>query len=274
MEKKIIILFSLVFMLLAVQTISAAPPFQTSDKGIGLEVRFPQGDNLMLNKGINYHVHVFNATNGLPVGSPTVSCTVHLYNSNGSHSLERVMDYDSNNMDFKLDITGANFSTVQRMSGITWCNSTTEGGFASFGFDVTYSGRSISEAQSLLYIPLFLVFFSLFIVGVFGINRLPDSNARDEEGKLLNISYLKYLRSTLWFILWGFVLAVIFISSNISRAYLPDTLISEFMLILYRIFLGLTPLVIFIWLFWIIVKIMEDKQLNNMLRRGLFKPSL
>ena len=163
--------------------------------------------------------------------------------------------------------------TITGRYDITGISDGCEKTFATY-FTITYSGLKIGESQTLFYIPLFLVFFFLFFIILFGINHLPDSNATDPEDKIIKISYLKYLRCSLWFVLWSFIVGILFISSNLAFAYLPDTLIADFFFMLFKITFGLTLPIIVIWFLWILAKITEDKQLNNMMKRGMFQQNL
>jgi len=141
--------------------------------------------------------------------------------------------------------------------------------FATY-FEVTYSGKVMSSSNAILYVPIYLLLGFLFVITIYGINALPNYNATDEEGKIIKISYLKYLRSVLYFVLWMFVVAVFYISSNLAFAYLPDTLIANFFLMLLKISYGLTLPIIVIWFIYIFAQIIDDKKIKSLWERGMF----
>ena len=116
-----------------------------------------------------------------------------------------------------------------------------------YDFDVTYTGKVLSIASSVFYIILFVIFILLFGLTLFFIHKLPKKNDSDERGVILKINYLKYLRSVLWFVLWIFVIAMFFIASNLSFAYLEDTLFANFMFVLFRITFLITPIILILW---------------------------
>ena len=140
----------------------------------------------------------------------------------------------------------------------------------SYTFDVTYGGKQLDSAQAILYGFLFLILI-LFFIGVgFGISKLPPRNEPDPEGRIMSISYLKYFRSTLWFVEWMLVIAVMYLSSNLAFQFLQETLFADILFMVFNIMLAITPIIVIVWFLWFFVKIKEDKQLKRMLERGLF----
>lgn len=137
-------------------------------------------------------------------------------------------------------------------------------------FEVTYGGDSVSSSQATLYAVLLFVLIFVFIVTILGINQLPSSNTKDEEGKILSISYLKYLRPVGWFFLWMLFIAILFLSSNIAFAFLGEQLFAKTLHMLFRVCFGFTPIIVVVWIIWIYRQMFHDKQMQNMLNRGIF----
>jgi hypothetical protein len=105
---------------------------------------------------------------------------------------------------------------------------------------------------------------------LFAINKLPRENSRDEEGRILSITYLKYLRPALWFVEWMIFIAVLFLFSNLAFAYLNENLFAQIIFVVFRICLGITPLIVIVWMIWIYVKLFHDKQFQKILNKGMF----
>jgi len=139
-----------------------------------------------------------------------------------------------------------------------------------YNFKITYNGKELSSSSSTFYIILFAIFVLLFFLTVYGINKLPGSNAKDEEGRIIQISYLKYLRSTLWFVCWMLIVAIFYISSNLSFAYLEDTLVANFFFTLFKISFGLSAPIVVVWFIWIFVRIFDDKKIKGLWERGMY----
>lgn len=145
----------------------------------------------------------------------------------------------------------------------------TDNGFSD-SFTVNYRGDSISSAQGVLYISLFLVLIFFFVIVILGINQLPRSNQQDEEGRILSITYLKYFRPVGWMFEYILVVAILYLSSNLAFAYLNEQLFANILFVLFRLSLMAAPIVVTLWIIWIFVQMFHDRQLQNLLNRGFF----
>lgn len=144
------------------------------------------------------------------------------------------------------------------------------GNIYSNDFIIAYLGQRLTTSNSIIYLIMFLVIFFVFGMVMFFISQLPSDNDKDPEGKLLSISYLKYLRSGLWFVEWILFIGILYLSSNLAFAYLGEQLFAKTLFVLFRIAFGVTPVIVIVWIAWFFVKIFHDKQLQNMLNRGFF----
>ncbi len=143
-----------------------------------------------------------------------------------------------------------------------------------YSFEITYAGIELTEGKAVVYVGLMGVLLFIFIITLFGINKLPVRNQRDEEGKLLSISYLKYFRDILWLFEWMLIITILYVSSNLAFAYLGEQLFAKILFIFFQIGLGLTPVLIVVWMIWIIVSMFHDKQLQALLNRGMMGGNL
>lgn len=139
-----------------------------------------------------------------------------------------------------------------------------------YQFVITPNGEQISTGQSVAYIIFFFVLISLMLVVPFIINKLPAMNTRDEEGKIIQVNYLKYLRSSLWFAEYMLFTAFIFIAGNVAKAYLTAPLMGEMLMTMFFILMGLALPIVVVWFIWIFAKAMEDKEIKQLLNRGIF----
>lgn len=138
-------------------------------------------------------------------------------------------------------------------------------------FDVTSTGQALTTEKSIIYIVFFGVLLFLFILTLYGINKLPGSNSRDPEGTIVAISNLKYLRSALWFVAWMLIVSMVFLISNLGFAYLGEELFANFFFNIFYIMLAITPLIVTAWFIWIFVQIIQDKKIKRLWERGIFK---
>ena len=267
-KAKVILVIAFMFLLL-IPLVSAKVVAQSSADTIGLEIKYPQIDVKKQGQDFKFHTHVYNTSSGLLVTNVTTSCEIHIYNSSGSHVLESAMAWDSNNRDFKLDIAGTTFADSQMMSAIVTCNTSKVGGFVSFSFDVNPTGRELTQARSMLYIGLLSILVFMFIVNVAGITVLPSRDVRADDGEILSINHLKYLKPILYVTAYVILMAIFYISSNVALAYLGAELIGQFMFVTFKIMGYLLLPMVFIWLVYIILSIFKDKETRSMIERGV-----
>jgi hypothetical protein len=110
----------------------------------------------------------------------------------------------------------------------------------------------------------------ILILGItYIIYRLPQGNATDPEGKILKVSYLKYLRNVFWIINWGLALAIIFIISNVLIAYVTNVMIGNLFFAIYRIMFWITIVGVPLYFIFLFAKIYDDKEMQRMINRGV-----
>lgn len=141
-------------MLFTVNIVSAIPPVQTTTSlESGLTIEYPKFDELASGIDYDFHIHVFNSSNGVNLTNETVDCLLHFYYPNGTHSLEESMGYDSNGVDFVYMINGS-FLEEEKTYYIIQCQTKDEtlGGFASGGFRITETGLTLEKEMHLVLI--------------------------------------------------------------------------------------------------------------------------
>lgn len=266
MGKKLVILL---LVLALMPFVVSQPPFETNTEG-GYQIFYPQFEAVKLNNPFSLHLHVSNISTGLPLTNTQADCKLHLYNSTGSHIFESgVLAKDSNGYDHEIYIQSGNFSDLGRNAFYIWCNSTDWGGEVRGVYEVTSTGDELDIPTSITYASYFGILFVLFGLVLFMISKLPSDNDRDEDGTILAISNLKYLRKTLWLFEWMLVIAIMFLASNLGFAYLGETLFADFFFAIFYIMLALTPLVVILMVMWMIVQIIQDKRMRKLWERGM-----
>jgi len=138
-----------------------------------------------------------------------------------------------------------------------------------YDFTITYLGKQLTTEKAIIYF-IFLIVFVLIFIGTFiFIGFLPSRNDRDEEGRLMSISYLKYLRTVLYLFEWMLFIGITYMFSNLGFAFLEEEMFSQTLFMIFKICLGLTPVIITVWFIWMIVSMFHDKEFQNMLNRGM-----
>lgn len=139
-----------------------------------------------------------------------------------------------------------------------------------YDFKITQLGYELTTEKAIVYL-IFLIIFVLVFLGVFVfIGFLPAKNQVDEQGRILSISYLKYLRNILYVFEWILFIAIVYLFSNLGFAFLEEELFANVLFTLFKISMGITPLIFILWFVWIIVSMYHDKEFQKMLNRGMF----
>jgi len=128
----------------------------------------------------------------------------------------------------------------------------------------------LSEAKAILYLGFLAILILVFIVNFIGLGMLPARNTKDEEGRILSISYLKYFRNVLWMTGYFLFIGIIYIASNLSFAFLEEELVSKTLFMIFQISFMVAPIIIIVWIVWIFASMFHDKEFQNMLNRGVF----
>lgn len=136
-------------------------------------------------------------------------------------------------------------------------------------FEVTYDGNIPSLQRSILSLGLIGILFFMFILIIFNIDKLPSKNNQSEEGIILDVNHLKYLRPVLWASSWGLLLGIVFLTFNISIAHLPNTMFATFFFMLYQTMFIMTLPMAIVWFVFIIASLFRDKELKEMIERGI-----
>lgn len=156
-----IVVFLFLF-LFSFSLVSAVPPFETTATDGGIQFGYSPYETVKENTNFTLHLHVINST-GVQTNL-TTQCLVHLYNSQGSHILQKYMDFDSNKLEFSQVIAAPNF-TMGQHAYIIQCNNTNSIHLVSGVFTVTESGRAGIPIEWILVIMM-VIAWGLVIFGM------------------------------------------------------------------------------------------------------------
>lgn len=140
----------------------------------------------------------------------------------------------------------------------------------SYTFQITDTGSVFDTPKSIVYGMLMFILVIMIIGGFIATKKLPDSNEQDNEGRILSVNKLKYLRYPAYFVLYVLILSLVFLASNVAYAYLGEQLFYLLLFNLFRIGAGLLPLILLLWVVKFFVVFFEDKKTQQMIGRGLF----
>lgn len=172
-NKKLFFIFCLIFL---IGVVSAQPPFETNiNTNDGLQVFYPQFENIQKNSTFMLHVHITNISNGMPLANTNIDCFVHLYNTTGDHTFESLtLTKDANGYDHEIFIDEGNFTDIGDHAFFIWCNNTFYGGSVRGTFLVTESGIEMTEGRSILSIGLLIILVLFFFISLYALFSVED----------------------------------------------------------------------------------------------------
>lgn len=171
---------------------------------------------------------------------------------------------------FNNTIAEGNFSEIGNHCFNIECSDGSQTETGSLCRDITYLGKQLSGARAGLYIGFLALLILIFFLNFFGMGFLPARNQRDEEGRIMSISYLKYFRNVLWMTGYFLFIGIIYIASNIAFAFLEEELIAKTLFMIFRVSFVLAPVVVIIWMVFIFAAMFHDREFQRMLNRGMF----
>ena len=246
--------------------VASAPPFESVADG-GLQFAYSPYEIVKANQDFVLHLHVINDTATLT--NATTSCLLHLYKPNGEHLLESDMGWDSNDLEFKLDIDAGNF-TLGQHAYIIICNNTNKQIREVSGiFNVNNIGEEFTQPISIWYIGVTALLCFLFVICIGGIGMLPTEDSRDEEGKLISINNLKYIKYPLGMLAWGMLAIISYLMWNVSEAYLTNVLTLGIFKMFFTILMTSATIGIPIIFYFMFAKFMQDIVIKRMIERNI-----
>ncbi len=137
-----------------------------------------------------------------------------------------------------------------------------------YNFFITGTGFEFTQPRALLSLGLFGLLVLLFVVNVGVIPMLPKDDNMDDEGNLVSINKLKYVRPILWVSAWFLLISILFAGSNLALAYMGTTLLGSILFKIYQVLFALSTPMVVIWFVFIFYNIFQDKKMKEYTERG------
>lgn len=170
---------------------------------------------------------------------------------------------------FFFDIDSNNFTKIGEYSYCYKCGNTIGTKTGCLDFEVTYTGGDLTLSIAVLYAVSMAFLIFLFILNLLLLNRLPGNDATDDAGTILQLNNLKHFRKVLWGVAWGLVLAMLFLISNVTLAYLPSSMFGNLFFLFYRLMFLMTIIAVPLLFIWIFAGIFRDREFKRLIERGI-----
>jgi len=272
MVKGLRLVLSLFALILFVNIISAAPPGQINPGTNGLSIAGVDFSAIKTVTARTAVANVYNSSDGLPIpNSLAVTCQFQVFDvtNTGALQFSNSTPLRINNT-FYFGIPNTVYNHSSEYTRIIQCNSSLYGGFYKSTFIADASGTEITTPKAILYSVFIFMTVLFFLLNIFVINLLPAMNTKDQQGRLIQISWLKYFRYSLFVFEWTLFLIMLYLVGNVAEGYFNERLFSNFFLTMFRLFGYLTAPMIILFFVFIFAKIAEDFKLKNDTAHGMF----
>ncbi len=228
----------------------------------GFEILHPIYNTIAEDVDFDFHMHLINRTNGVPIHEDT-SCYLDVYNQSGNPQGSYFDDTPDTGFDYEMLISASNISTSGEYNFVGHCNNSVDGGGFEFDIEVTVSGREFTTSSTWVYLFSILMclvvsFLSLLLI----IKRPITEDYLDDESmyKLKKRDEVKFYANLIGRKLWivgsfGVYLSLlsgIALLSQLSYNLGIFELVSIFNIMVEVMAWGLIPFVIF-WIIYLIL---------------------
>jgi len=138
-----------------------------------------------------------------------------------------------------------------------------------YDFDVTQTGSELSTSGGIVYIIFIISIMLVFALMLYGAVKIKWRSPRDNEGKIVSINDLKYLKIFLWVMSYIVLMWIFALLRQITADFLYLNSASLFFEWAYWIMLSFLWPGIVVALLAVVVNFLTDKKLKRKLMRGI-----
>lgn len=202
----------------------------------------------------------------IPTGS--AECNISLQYPNSTYLQKNTVMTNQGDGNFNVTVPSIQLNELGYYDWVAYCCDDVNCSSGYGDFLVTPSGQEATTSQGIIYFIGFFAAMVFFLLSLYGAIAIPWHHPRDDEGNIIGMSNLKYVKIGLWFLsycLWVFILAI---ANAITSNFLFFNNLSTLFNALFQIFLygfWIVPIVVL----WIIVaQVFIDKKTYEELSRG------
>jgi hypothetical protein len=116
------------------------------------------------------------------------------------------------------NITLPNTDTLGLHAYGVYCSNNTNFGTASeLYYLINVTGEELNVSKTILYIFVLVISLVLFLLCLYGSIKIPWNNKTDDQGYIVEMNDLKYVKLFLWFITYFFLLFISWLTSSVAK---------------------------------------------------------
>lgn len=200
--------------------------------------------------------------------SGSAVCYISIFSPTGEF-LTNNIEMTNQNAFFNYSLDSSNTTELGDYEYRIMCDDSGLSNFGVFGFEVTPSGTSPTTAHAIFYVIAFVFSIVFFLLALLGGIKLPWKNNYSEDGYLLNVSDLKYLKLFCWFFAYICLIWLAWLGRAVNNMFLfVDAGTGVFDGLFFFLMAFFVP-VFFVTAFVGFVRYLNDKKFQNLLSRGI-----
>jgi len=169
---------------------------------------------------------------------------------------------------YYYNLLAGNISTQGTYTYCYNCGNAVEKDTGCLDFQISYKGEELGIAGSILYLGLLAFLLVIFILLLISLHYIPD-HQRDDEGFVIDISSLVYLRPVVMGLAWIVLIGITFLASNVAIAYLQAGLFGSFLFLIFKLMMMANFIIIPLCFIAILYSIVQGKKMKALLERGV-----
>lgn len=209
--------------------------------------------------------------NGGVISTVSVNLTVTNPPPNATQIIKfQPMTYDSSAQQHKLTIPRQNTTTVGVYQKCVTASGLGLNETVCSSFEITPTAKDFSTPEAILYLGMFFFSVVIFVFVLYWAISLPYGNPRGEEdGNVIGINSLKYLKIFLLFMSYALALWIVGLANSLTTNFLYYNNASNLFKWMYYVLLaGLYPTII-LCAVGVVINIFKDNRISDDIDRGL-----
>lgn len=138
-----------------------------------------------------------------------------------------------------------------------------------YAFGINLMGEELTEAKATLYVVLLIATLLVFGLTIWGASVFPFEDKRDADGYILELNDFKYLKIFMWLLAYLELLFLMLLMRNLSGGFLIAGGFYQLFNVIFNILLVLLLPFFPLLIFFTVVVWINDKKLQDALRRGI-----
>ena len=133
---------------------------------------------------------------------------------------------------------------------------------------LTYNGHELTVQTAVLYIMFIVLLIGLFVFLFILLHYIP-SDTKDDEGYVLGVSKLAYLKPVIKGGMWLLLTSITFLSANVAIAYLDTGMFGDFIFRMFQLMMLSNLVILPLCVIYMIQRITLSKEMAGLIERGV-----